>query len=128
MSTRHPSVFLVLLAMLCVSCASSTTDSENLPSPVMDRPSGPAIGCVTLTPGSIKADSARLYGARMGAITEEWFDFGTSPEPGHSVDAKDGIGIAQSLQPATTYYYRYVTKDAHGTCRGVVRSFKTSAN
>lgn len=94
-----------------------------LPAPQLRRVS--PIGCITLEAHDIKLQSATLLGASLGTKTTEWFDFGTTRDVQFSVEARDGVGQADNLRPGVTYFYRYVTQDAEGTCRGDTMSFTT---
>jgi hypothetical protein len=87
---------------------------------------GGAMGCVTLDVFNVTSGSALLMGAAAGSKTREWFDFGSVPEMGYSVDAVNGVGTARPLQPKTTYYFRYVLQNGNTTCLGDVQSFTTA--
>jgi hypothetical protein len=97
-----------------------------------DAAVGEQLTCVTLDALRITRTSAQLT-ARPSMLRPErmWFDFGTTPNLGYSIEADGAVGTAKNLKPGTTYYYRYVTTVSHGPqpqwlyCYGETRSFTT---
>jgi hypothetical protein len=88
---------------------------------------GSLLGGVTLESRELGPYAAQLVGAPIGATTREWFDFGPDINMKYSVNAKDGVGRVNGLQPRRTYYFRYVAQHGNTTCYGEMKSFTTWA-
>jgi hypothetical protein len=86
---------------------------------------GTPVGAITIGFRGVTGHSVQLIGAPVGAITAEWFEFGTDLKIGYSIDAKNGFGTALGLQPLTKYYFRYVAQHSGTTCFGDTKSLTT---
>ncbi len=103
--------------------------------------SEPAASTIAAT--SITSSGATLNGRvdPNGAETTYHFEYSTSSllatligsgTPEKKVDANAGMtnvaAAVTGLQPYTTYYYRIVARNSHGTVRGNILSFTTKSN
>jgi len=98
-------------------------------------PIAPAVK--TLDAKAITGSSANLNGEVIPnkAATQYWFEYGTTPNMGHSSapqSAGDGdvlvpVAVALTgLAPSTTYFYRVVAENVNGKTAGAQHSFEST--
>lgn len=88
---------------------------------------------------SVSSTTAVVAGTVVprGAPTTYWFEYGSSPNFGQTVDARSaGAGLLElgaagyltGLKPATEYYFRIAAQNAYGRVYGGVYKFITESN
>ena len=124
-SRRKVATALVLIAALAPAAVSLASDGDDPPQ------------AQTLAATEILSVSA-IFQAKvhpMAHDTTYWFEYGTSSAYGQStpvLSAGNGnawVSVAQpvlGLAPGTTYHYRVVAVDEHGTTMGADKQFTTS--
>jgi uncharacterized repeat protein (TIGR01451 family) len=106
--------------------------------PPLPPPAGRPVAQTNSATGILQS-SATLNGSvnPNGDLTSYWFEYGTSPSLGNTTSAQlagsgnSYVNVSASisgLNPNTTYYFRVVAQNSHGTSNGSILSFTTASS
>ncbi|MGB9834957.1 MAG: lectin like domain-containing protein, partial [bacterium] len=117
-------------------CSQGASDEEELTIRVNPPPPSFSPSVQTLSAVDIQEDRATLNGSAnpQGWPTEVWFEWGTTTSYGNSTPTQNlGSGTSTvpfsfslgTLTPSTTYHFRAVARNQHGTSYGSDQAFTT---